>query len=58
MRAARLVFSLIVFSMVSTAPIIGARRVPFKGSWSGVTMSADPINFPVVAVVSDGTISF
>jgi len=40
--------------MILTAPI-GASSVPFKGSWSGVTMSADPTNFPVVAIVSDGT---
>ena len=40
--------------MILTAPV-GAEDVPFKGSWSGVTVSADPTNFPVVAVVSDGT---
>jgi len=40
--------------MILTAPV-GAENVPFKGSWSGVTVSADPTNFPVVAVVSDGT---
>jgi hypothetical protein len=50
----KLVLSLVVLSMMLTAPI-GARSVPFKGSWSGLTVSADPTNFPVVAVVSDGT---
>ena len=54
MRATRLVFSLIVLSVVVTVPI-GAKSVPFKGSWTGVTVSADPTNFPVVGVVSDGT---
>ncbi len=54
MRATRFVFCLLVLSMVVTFPI-GAKSVPFKGSRSGVTVSADPTNFPVVAVVSDGT---
>jgi hypothetical protein len=52
----KFILSLVAISMMLTAPI-GARSssVPFKGSWSGVTVSADPTNFPVVAVVSDGT---
>ena len=54
MRATRFVLSLLVVPMILTAPI-GAKSVPFKGSWTGVTVSADPTNFPVVAVVSDGT---
>jgi hypothetical protein len=54
MRATRFVFSLLMLTTVLTVPI-GAKSVPFKGSWSGVTVSADPTNFPVVAVVSDGT---
>ena len=55
MRSVSLFLSLLVISMVSTAPTLEAKPVPFKGSWSGVTMSADPVNFPVVAIVSDGT---
>ena len=55
MRAARSIFSLLVMSMVLTVPIIGAGSVPFKGSWTGVTVSADLTNFPVVGVVSEGT---
>lgn len=55
MRAARLVCSLLVMSMVSTVPMIAGKGVPFKGSWTGVTVSADPANFPVVGVVSEGT---
>jgi hypothetical protein len=55
MRSPRVFFSLLVMSMVLTAPIAGAKSVPFKGSWTGVTVSADPSNFPVVSVVSDGT---
>ena len=54
MRATRFVFCLLMLPMMVTVPI-GAKSVPFKGSWSGVTVSADPTNFPVVAVVSDGT---
>jgi hypothetical protein len=55
MRATRLLLALLVLSLVVTAPISGANSVPFKGSWSGVTVSADLTNLPVVAVVSDGT---
>ena len=55
MRATRFALALLVFSTMVTAPIAGANSVPFKGSWTGVTVSADPTNFPVVAVVSDGT---
>jgi hypothetical protein len=46
--------SLFVFSLALTAPVAG-RPVPFKGAWTGVTVSADLTNFPVVAVVSTGT---
>lgn len=55
MRVARLVLSLLVLAPVLTAPLNGANSVPFKGSWSGVTVSADPTNFPVVAVVAEGS---
>jgi hypothetical protein len=51
---ATFVLSLLVLSMLFTVPV-GANSVPFKGSWNGITMSADPSNFPVVAIVSDGT---
>jgi len=53
MRASRFVLSLFVLSMIA-APMSAARAVPFKGSWTGVTVSADPANFPVVAIVSEG----
>lgn len=33
---------------------VTAKSVPFKGSWSGITTSADDTNFPVVAIVSEG----
>jgi hypothetical protein len=54
MRVTRLFLSLVVIAIVFTAPISGAKSVPFKGSWTGVTDSADPTNFPVVAVSSSG----
>ena len=54
MRLTRLILSFAVLSLITMAPISGANSVPFKGSWTGVTVSADPTNFPVVAVVSDG----
>lgn len=55
MRATRLMFFLLALSMVFAAPLAGAGNVPFKGSWSGVTVSADPAGFPVVAIVAEGT---
>jgi hypothetical protein len=54
MRVTRFVLSLLVLSMVLTAPI-GARNIPFKGSWSGVTVSADLSLFPLVQIVAEGT---
>jgi hypothetical protein len=41
--------------MLSTVPIIGAKRAPCTGAWTGVTTSAGPTNFSLAAVVSDGT---
>ena len=55
MHAPRFILSLFMLAPVLTAPLIGAHSVPFKGSWSGVTVSADLTNFPVVAVVAEGT---
>ena len=54
MRPFAFVLSLIVFSLTPAAPLSAVRAVPFKGTWSGVTVSADPTNFPVVAVVAEG----
>ena len=54
MRAFRFVLSVLLLSLISAAQTSAVRAVPFKGSWSGVTISADPTNFPVVAVVSAG----
>jgi hypothetical protein len=54
MRAVRFALSFLVLSMMVTAPISGAKSLPFKGSWSGVTVSADTTGFPVVAIVAEG----
>ena len=54
MRAIRLVVSLFVVSMIA-APMSAATAVPFKGTWTGVTVSADGTNFPVVSIVSEGS---
>ena len=50
----RFVLSLFLIAVAAATPIAGADSVPFKGVWSGVTVSADPTNFPVVAVVAEG----
>ena len=43
--------SLCVFSAVA---IQAAQMVPFKGTWTGVTIAADDGNFPIIAVLSEG----
>lgn len=55
MRARSFLLSLFVLSLVISAPISGAKNVPFKGSWSGLTVSADLSTFPVVQIVAEGT---
>jgi hypothetical protein len=55
MRSLNFLFSLVVLSLTAAAPMDAAAERPFKGSWSGVTVSADPTNFPVVAVVAEGS---
>jgi len=54
MRADRFVLFLLVLTIAMTAPI-GATSVPFRGSWSGVTVSADLSGLPIVAIVAEGT---
>ena len=54
MRAIRFVTAVFVMAM-ATAPISGAKSVPFKGSWSGVTVSATFETFPVVNIVAEGS---
>ena len=44
---------LIAIALFSSADV-NARPVPFKGSWTGVTVSADETNLPVVSIVSEG----
>ena len=54
MHTTRFGFFLLVIAIAVTAPI-GAKSVPFKGSWSGVTVSADLSALPIVAIVAEGT---
>jgi len=54
MRVPPLALTLLIVSAVATAPISGANSVPFKGSWSGVTVAADLSTFPVVGVLAEG----
>ena len=50
----RLVFCTVLLVSASGFRTSASDLVPFKATWSGVTISADPTNFPVVAVVSAG----
>jgi len=50
----RLLFCTVLLVSASGFRTSAADFVPFKASWTGVTISADPTNFPVVAVVSAG----
>ena len=49
-----IVACLLAVCPVSIASLPADTQVPFKGTWTGVTVSADLTNFPVVAVVSEG----
>ena len=40
--------------VVPVHDVVADSTVPFKGIWTGVTVSADLSNLPVVAVVSEG----
>lgn len=53
MRVSRFVLSLFTLSMIA-APMSASNAVPFKGTWTGVTVSADPTDFPVVSIVATG----
>lgn len=50
---ALLPFCLLAIALVSSADVT-AQAVPFEGSWTGITVSADETNLPVVSIVSDG----
>lgn len=54
MRAYRLILILFAIVTVSATAIGGAVRVPFKGTWSGETVSAE-INFPIATIVAEGS---
>src|SRR5687768_8729285 len=39
---------------VASTTIRAAELVPFKGTWTGLTLSADPTGFPIISIVSAG----
>jgi len=45
---------LLAVSTLSTVAVTADQMVPFKGHWSGVTVSAYPNPFPVISIVSEG----
>jgi hypothetical protein len=49
-----LTFCLLAIAIVSTTDVTAQSR-PFTGSWTGVTVSADPTNAPVISIVSEGS---
>ena len=55
MRAWRLLaFCLLAVTALSGTRVKADAAVPFTGSWSGVTVSADPANAPVISIVAEG----
>ena len=54
MRVSRLVLILALLSIVAATPTSAANERPFKGSWSGETISAELTNPPVVSIVAEG----
>jgi hypothetical protein len=55
MRSPRFVLLLVLLSLIAAAPMRAANARPFKGAWSGVTVSADATHPPVVSIVAEGT---
>jgi hypothetical protein len=47
-------FSATLVALLLSTNAYAQRLVPFNGHWTGLTVSADPTGFPVVAVVSEG----
>lgn len=45
---------LIACTSLVAAPVRAANDVPFKGTWSGLTLSADDSGFPVIEIVAGG----
>jgi hypothetical protein len=44
---------LLAIAVVSSADVTAKAR-PFKGSWTGITVSADDTNAPIISIVSEG----
>ena len=45
---------LLAVAVFATADLNADTQVPFKGTWSGLTLSADTSTFPVVQIVAGG----
>jgi hypothetical protein len=50
----RLTFAALVVVSCALADLRADHDVPFKGTWTGVTVSADLSGFPVVQIVAEG----
>lgn len=46
--------TLLALALLTAVTISAQQMVPLKGHWTGVTLSADLTNFPVVSIVSGG----
>jgi hypothetical protein len=55
METTRLILCLLALSPIAASLVNAQHMVPFKGHWTGITVSADLTNFPVAAVVSEGS---
>ncbi len=53
MSTSRVIFAAVLGVLFASSAFAGP-LVPFKGTWAGVTSTADLSEFPLVAVVSDG----
>ena len=54
MFISRIISAAVLGLLFTTSTAHAATLVPFKGTWAGVTSTADLSEFPLVAVVSDG----
>jgi hypothetical protein len=54
MLKTRVSTALFALALLTAITASAQQMVPLKGHWSGVTVSADPTNFPVVSIVAAG----
>jgi hypothetical protein len=46
--------TVLALALFAAATSFAQQTVPLNGHWSGLTLSADPTNFPVVSIVAGG----